>query len=180
MKIIRYLFIVIIMLIVPAFAGASGEIPASYVAIECMCIPDKPTATVVLTADPEFAASWEPTQENMFVVMQVRAYLVDADTYAKVYDFLVAEAETRKGETLSLDDGSPYFEISGRIISGKVNTSGNRFGRNIFGWSLFDDIKTFAIPLKDKESSEMMKVVAKYLAGQGSDAGLQLALNQRR
>jgi len=180
MKIIQYLFIIINMLIAPAFAVASEEIRASYVAIECMCFPDKPTATVVLTTDAAFAATWKPTRDNMIIVMLVRAYVVDADTYAKVYDFLASEAEKRKGKSLSLDDGNPYFEISGRNISGKVNTSDNRFSRNVSGWSLSDDIKTFAIPLKDEESSEIMKVVAKYLAGQGIDEGLETYLDHWR
>jgi hypothetical protein len=180
MKIIQYLFIVINMLIAPAFAVASEEVPASYVAIECMCSPDKPIATVVLTTDPEFAASWDPSSENPLIILLVRAFVVDSDAYAKVYNFLATEAEKRKGQTLPLDNGVPYFEISGRNISGKVDTSGDRFHRNAFGWTLSEDIKTFAIPLKGKESLEMMKVVVKYLAGQGVGTSLQPELDKWR
>jgi len=180
MKIILYLFIIINMFIVPAFAVASEESRASYVAIEFMGIRDKPVATVVLTTDAAFAASWKPTRENPIIAMLVRAYVVDADTYAKVHDFLASEAEKIKGTTLSPNDGSPYFEISGGNISGKVNNSNDRFSRNVFGWTLSDDIKTFSIPLKDKESSEIMKGVVKYLTGQGIEEGLQIELDHWR
>jgi len=40
--------------------------------------------------------------------------------------------------------------------------------------------KTLAMPLKDKESLEMMKVVVKYLAGQGGGTSLQLELDTWR
>jgi hypothetical protein len=112
--------------------------------------------------------------------MLVRAYLIDAAVYAEVYDFLASEAAKRKGNSLSSGDSNTYYEISGRNVSGKVNTAGDWLSQNVFGWSLSDDIKTFAMPLNRKESSEIMKVIAKYLAGQGIDEGLQKELNKWR
>jgi hypothetical protein len=168
------------MIIAPTSVVASEETRASYVAIEYVGVPDKPIATIVLTTDAAYAASWKPTEKNKYIVFFVHAYLIDADVYAKVYDFLASEAAKRKGETLPLDDSDIVFEISGRTVSGKANNSDDGEDRNAFGWSLSDDIKTFAIPLNGKEYSEIMKVAAKYLDGQDIEKGLQRELDKWR